>query len=530
MELAAGGHVMDSNSQEQEGKSSKITIRIRRKINNNGKDDNTKFNTIGSTGKTSFNLHKQISLDPNNRHSIIDARSNSPLGHFNKRWMSMSQGHPSSQSVPTSPSYTASLRISPMGFTNWKNSDRSQSTTQSPVWNKKSSESDTSSIASNDSAFEDGGSGISSKSWHPGINYKPTHPLYLPQPDIHRRSSEDSLGSGGSTTPTPGTPEMNRTLSSSEGVHNTSHSKSRHKRRGTESASQVELNIEQKTFSEQDKQILEGYFQTSSRKSGQKNFINSAVYKEKSSELDTPALEPLKVKPLTPNLERARLGDRVIDKKKVRVFPESSPLNVVTDSQSPRVSSLVNHFNNPTSPQLSPRSPSYNSFEQDKTSLRIPIRPSSAGKTHVYQTQPIPNKFEKSFPQESNSTTSHDFTLSAEVVKSKPYETNLFQSPANRQTFLNSYLERLHNENKSSSSIMGRNLRSDITTPDMKRAAFSKRISENNALTQMRPLSTSMLLTKQDTFTNDPYKRKSFLDKYLDRQGKTCLISKKATT
>ena len=511
---------MNSNGPEtveKNEKTSKIKIRIRRKADD-GREDGVKNIVTDPTNKTSFTLHNRMSLDENNKHGIIDARSNSPLGHFNKRWMNMSHSPTNSKSVPTSPNHTCHMRIQP-----WKNFEKSQSVSNSPTWNKhKSNESDTSSIASIDSAFEDSASGISSKSWHPGINYKPTHPLYLPQPD-RRRSSVDS---GDSTTPTPGTPEMERAFSTADAVQNTSHTKSKHRRRTKESASQVELNIEKKEFTEEDKQMLDGFFQTSSKTSGERNFINSAVYKEKvNSDFDTYTLKPPKVKPLTPNLECS--VEKRTRGSKVRVFPDNSPMTVILDSADTRVSSLVKHFNTPLSPPLSPKKSisessekaSHNSGDHNRTSS-LPQRPRSPFRSITYHTRTLPREL-----PDVSSSNSESLTASAEIVKSKPYETNLFQSSANRQAFLNTYLDRLHN-NRSSAHLMGRN---PLTTPDMKRASL-KRFSEDNVLQQMRPMSTSVLLTKQDTFTNDPYKRKSFLDKYLTRQGKNSLINKKFTT
>ena len=514
----AGGHVMNSNGPEpvdKNEKTSKIRIRIRRKADD-GKEDGVRKDIISPANRTSFNLHKQMSLDANNKHSIIDARSNSPLGHFNKRWINMSHNSTNSKSVPTSPSHTSHIRIQP-----WKSFEKSQSITHSPTWNKhRSKESDTSSIGSNDSAFEDSASGISSKSWHPGINYRPTHPLYLPQPDRSRYS----VSSGDSTTPTPGTPEMERTFSSADAVQSTSHTKSKHKRRTTEPASQVELNIEKKVFTEEDKQILEGFFQTSSKTSGQRNFINSAVYKEKvNSDLGTPTLQPLKVKPLTPNPERS-VENRTKDNK-VRVFPDNSPMTVVSDSTNVRVSSLVKHFDTPASPPRSLKPLKDNSGDHSRSSYSLPRHPrSSTSKTIPFHTRTLPKSM--SNVSSTFSSNSENFTASTEIVKSKPYETNIFQSSANRQAFLNTYLDRLHS-NRSSAHLVGRN---PLSTPEMTKASHLKRFSEDNVLQQMRPMSTSVLLTKQDTFTNDPYKRKSFLNKYLSRQGESSLINKKFTT
>eukprot|EP00800_Vazella_pourtalesii_P008241 TRINITY_DN21867_c0_g1_i1.p1 TRINITY_DN21867_c0_g1~~TRINITY_DN21867_c0_g1_i1.p1 ORF type:complete len:509 (-),score=96.14 TRINITY_DN21867_c0_g1_i1:260-1786(-) len=508
MELA-GGHVMNSNGPETVEKTSKIKIRIRRKAED-GKEDGVRDNATNPTCRTSFNLHKQMSSDANNKLGIIDARSNSPLGHFHKRWMNMSHSPTSSKSLPTSPNHTSHMRIQP-----WKSFERYQSFSHSPTLNKnKSNESDASSIASNDSAFEDSASGISSKSWRPGMNYKPTHPLYLPQPD-RRRSS---VGSGDSTTPTPGTPEMDKTFSSADVVQNPSHTKSRHQRRTTEPASQVQLNIENKEFSKEEKQILEGFFQTSSKTSGERNFINSAVYKEKvSGDLDTPSLQPLKVKPLTPNFDRS-VEERTKDNR-VRVFPDNSPMTVVSDFTSARVSSLVKHFDT----SVSPLKASHNSDDNNS----LPQRPRSASKSITFHTRAVPRN--SSDMGSALSSNSEDLTASPEIVKSKPYETNLFQTSANRQAFLNTYLDRMHSS-RSSAQLLGHNSRRPpLTTPDMKRGSL-KRFSEDNTLQQMRPMSTSVLLTKQDTFTNDPYKRRSFLNKYLTRQGETSLINKKITT
>ena len=516
---------MNSNGHEDvdKGEKTKITIRLRRK-------DNTEADTANNLsvplGKTSFSLHKQISLDPKNKYSTIDARNSSPLGHFNKRWMS------SSQSVPTSPNHKANLRISPIEYTtSWKEFDKS------PVWKKKSlqdsmlSESDSSSIASNDSAFEDRVSGNSSKAWRPGINYRPTHPLYsLPRLGNQirdRSSSADSHSSGESTTPTPGSPKLEW-----RDFLETQQNKSKHTRRATEPASKVELNIEKKEFSDKERQILEGYFPASSRTSGpkgDKNFINSAVYKENrvTNEIDTPgighSIKPPQIRRLAPNPERT-IEDKNF-KKKIRVFPENSPFNIMTNSN-PRVSSLVKHFDNPNSNLVSIKVPSKS---DDYASSQ---RPASDPQVNSRQSQTLPRTFLKKLSDEEilASSTSNSLTESTEIVKSKPYETNLFHNPSRRQEFLNNYIERIQKNSSSSALLESTALISPITTPELKRACFSKQMSEMQNLNQMRPMSASVLLTKQDTFTNDPYKRRSFLDKYLNRQGQSGLINKKNKT
>ena len=492
----------------------KITIRLRRKET----DSNTHTDQSVPLSKTSFNLHKQMSLDPKNSQSIIDARNNSPLGHFNKRWMTQSQ------SLPTSPSQKANSRIFPNSIdhsTSWKEFNRS------PVWKKKSlpdsahSESDTSSIASNDSAFEEGGSGNSSKPWRPGINYRPTHPLYS-LPRLARSSSADSQSSGESTTPTPGSPkpEWSQFL---EAKQNSTHA-SKHKRKCTEPASQVELNIAKKEFTEKDRQILEGYFPASSRTSGtkgDKNFINSAVYKENKIVIGNDisgieqSIKPPKIKPLTPNFERTT--EEKDFKHKVRVFPENSPSEVMVNSN-PRVSSLVKHFDKP---DLSPKS--------KPGGDTVYLRPTPGDRVNSYRVQTLPRSFLKKLSAEKIPIC-EDLSASTEIVRSKPYETNLFHSPTRRQEFLDSYLERVQRNKSSNALLESTVLLSPIGTPELKRAGLSKQMSEMQNLYEMRPMSTSVLLTKQDTFTNDPYKRKSFLDKYLTRQGNTNLISKKNTT
>ena len=513
---------MNSNGHRDVEKSekTKITIRLRRKDNNNSETNNISI----PTSKTSFNLHKQVSLDPKNKHSTIDARNSSPLGHFNKLWLNQSQ------SLPTSPSHKSHSRISPIDpidSTCWKEFRRS------PVWKKESrpnsllSESDSSSIASPDSAFEEGGSGNSAKPWRPGINYRPARPLYsmprLGNQLRNRSSSGDSQSSGESTTPTPGSPklEWNNFIATQQ---NSAHM-SKHTRRSTEPASHVELNISRKEFSDQDRHILEGFFPTSSKVSGpkgHKNFINSAVYKENraSSANDSlnikQSIKPPKIKPLTPQTERT-----IIDKnfpQRVRVFPENSPFDVISNSN-PRVSSLVKHFDKPSSDVSS---------KYDRTFSQ---RPAFADKVNSNQSLTLPRSFLKTISQDKIpvNSMSDDLSASAELVKSKPYETNLFHCPTRRQEFLNSYLERMQNNKSSSGLLQSTALLSPIATPELKRACFYKQSSEMQNLYQMRPMSASVLLTKQDTFTNDPYKRKSFLDKYLTRQGHSNLISKKNT-
>ena len=476
----------------------KVTLRLRQKVTLT--EPEIEQTNKPATAKTSFNLHKRMSPDPDEKRCKINTHKLSSPEQYNKYW--------SSKSVPTSPTHVTNTRIYPSSTSDWR---------------KHSLPSDeSSSVASSDSAFGSDTSPCGSvKSWHPGMNYKPTHPIYS-MPAQHSNvfyssSSRGSESSGGSVTPTPGSPSGEHAF-----PFGGEHSRSSFHKIINESAAQTQLNIEPKKFTEQDKQMLEGFFPASTKSSGLKgkNFINSAVFKEskKSGEavqnLEQPRLQ-MKYTPVsypsTPPQDR-----RMFASKHVLVFPENSPGKILPKSSNPRVSLLVKHFNSPTSPQASPKPPRSNKTPNSPSpdERDIPARPASAGRLATHSIPPT----KAADTEETSHNDTRGMSESCDMIRSKPYETDMFKDSSRRQSFLDNYLVRLQ-RNSTNTHLLSDN------NSEMKRG--SSLSGSGMDLSQMRPLSTSAIFVKQDSFTNDPYKRKSFLDKYLSRQGQTQFIGKK---